>query len=285
MALPSAQARQRLGRRLRELRVTAGLSGDQLAELIGTSQSRVSRTELAKFRASLDMVRRWLEATGADERAREELLRLAEQSLVEMESYRSIFRGSIATGQRIALEQEQASARIRHFQPFMIPGLLQTATYAEALLRAGRTAEETGLEAAVATRLERGRRIREPGAAEYHVVLMEQGLRWVPVGITRADQEEAWRQVLTTAKAPNITVQVIPLGTPTVRAPLCGFVLTEFRADLGEPPIAQVELPPVDMTFSGEKDFAAFELAWKHMADAALSPQKSATYIRRLLRE
>jgi len=283
--LPSAQARQRLGRRLRALRVTAGLSGDQLAELIGTSQSRVSRTELAKFRASLDMIRRWLDATGADEQTRAELLRLAEQSLVEMESYRSIFRGSIATGQSIALEQEQASARIRHFQPFMIPGLLQTAAYAEALLRAGRAAEETGLAEAVATRLERGRRIREPGAADYHVVLMEQALRWVPLGVTDADQAEAWGQVLAAAKAPNITVQVIPLGTPTARAPLCGFVLTEFRADLGEPPIAQVELPPVDMTFSGEKDVAAFELAWQHMVNAALSPQRSATYLRRLLRE
>jgi transcriptional regulator with XRE-family HTH domain len=265
--------------------MTAGMSGDQLAEVIGTSQSRVSRTELAKFRASLDMVRRWLDATGADEQTRHELLQLAEQSLVEIESYRSIFRGSIATGQRIAMEQEQASSRIRHFQPLMIPGLLQTATYAEALLRAGRATGETGLEAAVATRLERGRRLREPGAADYHVVLMEQALRWVPVGVTPAHQKAAWRHMLDAARTPTITVQVIPLGTPTIRAPLCGFVLTEFHTDIGEPPIAQVELPPVDMTFSGEKDLAAFEQAWQHMVDAALSPQKSATYLRRLLRE
>jgi transcriptional regulator with XRE-family HTH domain len=81
------------GPTLRVLRLRAGLSSEQLAERIGTNQSRVSRTELAKFRASLDMVRRWLDVTGADEAGWAELLRLAEQSLagqslVEMESYR-----------------------------------------------------------------------------------------------------------------------------------------------------------------------------------------------------
>jgi transcriptional regulator with XRE-family HTH domain len=282
--VPPARALERLGRQLRALRLKAGLSGDQLAERIGTSQSRVSRTELAKFRASLDMVRRWLDATEADEAERQELLKLAEQSLVEMESYRYIFRGSLDTGQQIALQQEDVSARIRHFQPFMIPGLLQTPTYARAVLTAGRVADETGLEEAIQTRMKRGERIRESGAAAYHVVLMEQALRWRPVGITQADQVEARRHVLDVATAEHIALQVIPLDAPTAKLPLCGFVITEFRAETGESPIAQVELPPVDLTFHGEKDLAAFELLWLAMCEAALSPQESTRYLRQLLR-
>lgn len=282
--VPSARALERLGRQLRALRLRAGLSGEQLAERIGTNQSRVSRTELAKFRASLDMVRRWLDATGADEAERQELLPLAEQSLVEMESYRYIFRGSLDTGQQVALQQEDVSARIRHFQPFMIPGLLQTPAYARAVLTTGRAADEGGLEEAVQTRMKRGERIREPGAAAYHVVLMEQALRWQPAGLTAVDRTEAWRLVLEIAVAEHITVQVIPLDVPTARIPLCGFVITEFRPETGETPIAQVELPPVDLTFHGEKDLAAFEQSWRAMCDAALSPQESTKYLRQLLR-
>jgi transcriptional regulator with XRE-family HTH domain len=282
--VPPARALERLGRQLRGLRLKAGLSGEELAERIGTNQSRVSRTELAKFRASLDMVRKWLDVTGASEAERQELLEMAEQSLVEMESYRYIFRGSLDTGQQIALQQEDVSARIRHFQPFMIPGLLQTPAYARAVLTAGRVADETGLDEAVATRMKRGERIREPGAAAYHVVLMEQALRWQPLGITPADRVDAWRQVIDVATVDHITLQVIPLDTATAKTPLCGFVITEFRPESGESPIAQVELPAVDMTFHGEKDLAEFELLWRAMLDAALGPQESAKYLRRLLR-
>jgi len=282
--VPPARALERLGRQLRALRLKAGLSGEQLAERIGTNQARVSRTELAKFRASLDMVRRWLDVTGAEEAERQELLKLAEQSLVEMESYRYIFRGSLDTGQQIALQQEDVSARIRHFQPFMIPGLLQTPAYARAVLTAGRVADETGLEEAVQTRMKRGERIREPGAAAYHVVLMEQALRWQPLGITAAERADAWRHVLDVAQDEHIIVQVIPLDAPTGRIPLCGFVITEFRPEAGESPVAQVELPPVDLTFHGDKDLAAFEQLWRAMCEAALSPQESMKYVRGLLR-
>jgi transcriptional regulator with XRE-family HTH domain len=283
--LPSAHGLGRLGTRLKALRVNAGLSSEALAERIGISQSRVSRTELAKFKIRLDTVHRWLDATGADEQTRAEILALAEQTLVRMESYRSIFRGSIATGQRIALEQEEASARIRHFQPFMIPGLLQSERYAAAVLRSGRDEGETGLAEAVATRMERGQRIRTPGAAPYHVVVMEQALRWVPAGVQDTDLRQAWRHLLTAAKAPTITVQLIPAGTAMSKAPLCGFVLTDFRADLDEPPIAQVELPAVDLTFSGDRDVAAFERTWQAMLDAALTPRQTVTYLNRMLRE
>ena len=63
---------------LRALRLRAGLSGEQLAERIGTSQSRVSRTETARYRADLDMVRRWLDATDADAETRRRLWAMGE---------------------------------------------------------------------------------------------------------------------------------------------------------------------------------------------------------------
>jgi transcriptional regulator with XRE-family HTH domain len=282
---PPLRPRERLGRELRALRLRAGLSGEQLAERIGTSQSRVSRTETARYRADLDMVRRWLEVTGADDETGARLVGLADDALVEVATYRSIFRGSMATEQQARIQQDATAARLRHFQPFMIPGPFHTGTYARAALLAARVADETGLDEAVAARLERGKRLRRKGAPKYHVILTELALRWRPLDATAADHAEAIRTVQAAARVPSITVQVVTADTPTRRAPMCAFLITEFAPTVGEPTIVQVELPAVEMTFVGVDDVLAFESVWEHMADAALSPQESAKFIAGLLRE
>lgn len=275
--------RERLGMELRALRLRAGLSGEQLADRIGTSQSRVSRTETARYRADVDMVRRWLDATGAEAETRRHLLDIADDALVEVAAYRSIFRGSLAAEQQARLGQDAAAARLRHFQPFMIPGPLHTATYARAALLAARVADETGIDDAVAARLERGNRLRKKDAPKYHVILTELALRWRPLDVTAAEHEEALRSLLAAGRAPSITIQVIPADAPSRRAPMCAFLLTEFRPETGEPAIVQVELPAVEMTFVGVDDVRAFESFWNHMIEAALSPTESRKFITGLL--
>lgn len=267
------------------MRLKAGLSGEQLANQLGVSQSRVSRTETARFRADLDMVRRWLNATDAEEEVRARLLELAGESLVEVATYRSIFRGSIATEQRERLRQDAAAAHMQHFQPFMIPGPLQTARYARAALLAARVGDETDIDQAVAARLERGQKLRQKGAPEYHVVLTELALRWRPLYMAPEDHADALRALIAAAKAPSITLRVVPADTPTKRAPMCAFLITRFSPELGEPTIVQVELPAVEMTFLGVEDVEAFESVWQASADAALSSGESAKFIAGLLRE
>ena len=78
-------------------------------------------------------------------------------------------------------------------------------------------------------------------------------------------------------------MQVLATGTPTRRAPMCAFRITDFPATRGEPTIVEVELPAVEMTFVGLEDVKAFELFWKHMTEAALPPRESVALISRLL--
>ncbi|MGP3982513.1 helix-turn-helix domain-containing protein [Streptomyces sp. KR80] len=122
-SVPPTDTMERLGRQLRVLRLRAGLTGKQLAQRIGTNQSRVSRTELARFRVSLDMVRRWLEVTGADQAERWELLELAERSLVETEPSRRTFLDSPGPG---PASPDGVPAGVRHLRPFRLPDQPQT---------------------------------------------------------------------------------------------------------------------------------------------------------------
>ncbi len=276
--------REALGKELKALRRQAGLSGAELAALIGITQTRVSRVETARFRPDLGEVDRWLAATGADPDTRERIRRLAASAVTEVASYRSIFRGSLLNAQQALIRQDAKALRIRHFQPFMVPGMFHTAAYARAALLAVRTTED-GVDEAVEARLERGRRLRAPGAPEYHAIVTEAALRWQPLDVRPADRADVWRQVLAGSEPPNITVQVIPDGTPMRQAPMCAFMITQFRAATAEPTLVQVELPAVEMSFTGTEDVAAYETVWQRMADAALSPQESADLIAGLLRQ
>ena len=275
--------RERLGQELRSLRVLAGLTGSQLADVLGLSQSRVSRMETARFRAGLAEVEGWLDATGADDLTRRRVLALAAEAATEVAEYRSIFRGSLFTAQKALLGQDAVAELIRHFQPFQIPGPFQTAAYARVALQAGRVTDLSGLDEAVEARLERGERLRRPGAPAYQVVLTELALRYRPAGTSDADRGEAYRRLLDLAEVPNISVRVIPADAPMRQAPMCAFAITQFR-DPADPVIVQVELPAVEMTFSGAEDLAAFEIAWQRMADAAHDPQQSRELIADLLR-
>jgi hypothetical protein len=190
----------------------------------------------------------------------------------------------MATEQQARIRQDAAAAHLRHFQPFMIPGPFHTERYARATLLAARVADETDVDEAVAARLVRGARLRGDGAPAYRVILTEMALRWRPVDATPDDHADAIREVLAAATSPSITIRVVAADTPTRRAPMCAFLLTEFPPESAEPTIVQVELPAVEMTFVGVDDVAAFESVWQQMAEAAMSPQDSAKFIAGLLR-
>jgi transcriptional regulator with XRE-family HTH domain len=275
--------REQLGRELRSRRLLAGFSGPHLAEIIGTTQSKISRTETAKFRPDIDMVQRWIDATGTESDDQRRILRLAEEATTEVAEYRTLFRGSLLTGQTSLIGQDQAAASIRHFQPFQIPGPLHTPQYARNALLAGRMDDETGLEEAVMARLERGINLTRPGSSSYHVILTEPALLYRPWGVTDDDQRGAWARVLEYSEAASIEIQVVPLIQAFRQAPMCAFVATAFR-DPTRCAIVQVELPAVEMTFSGSADLEAFDRTWNCMLEVALSPEKSRNAIQSLLK-
>jgi transcriptional regulator with XRE-family HTH domain len=274
--------REQLGRELRSRRLLAGFSGPILAKAIGTTQSKISRTETAKFRPDISTVQRWLDATGTESHDRKRILQLAEDAATDIAEYRTLFRGSLLTAQVSLIQQDGDAHSIRHFQPFQIPGPLHTSQYARNALLAGRANDETGLEEAVMARLERGRNLSRSGSAPYYAIITEPALLYRPWGATDDDQREAWKKLLEYSRAPSIEVRVIPLTRQFQQAPMCAFVATRFR-DPSRCAIVQVELPAVEMTFSGSADLEAFDKTWNCMAEVALDPTNSAHFIQSLL--
>lgn len=285
--------RLRLGRELRDRRLLAGLSGTKLGEIIGITQSKVSRTEHARFRPDMPAIRRWLAATDTPARDFDRILTLAEAATTEVPEYRTISRGSLLSAGRDLMAQDVMTTAIRHFSLLQIPEPFQTQRYAQLALSAIDDLDElddlddpddpaeldSAVRTAVEARLARGRRLIETGSPTYHVVLTESALRHRPQGATEDDEAAARERLLECAAAESVTVQVIPLGTPLRYAPLCAFVGYEFH-DSDEDPVVSVHLPPLEMTFSGTDDLLKFEQVWDHLVKAALDPAASKSFIR-----
>jgi transcriptional regulator with XRE-family HTH domain len=285
LELSPLQRRRRLGQELRRLRSAAGLSGEQLGELVGVSQAKISRIETgATARPALDIVTKWLDAVRASEADRSVVVELASSVLTEVSSWHAMHRGTLENRQRQLMDLDAEAREIRHFQPFLVPGPMQTAEYARAVIAGLNFSAETDVEAAVATRLERGRRLRRPRGPAYHVVLTEMAVRWVPSGTDASARKAQWRQLIEFAKAPRITLQVIPIDAPMETSPLVGFVWVTFR-DADQSPVVRVETPVAGLAFAGSDDIETFGIVWDRMVAAALSPNESTKWLNLLIRQ
>jgi transcriptional regulator with XRE-family HTH domain len=275
--------RRRLGSLLRVIRSRAGLSGPQLARLMGVNQSTVSRVENAERWPSLADVDLWLTSCGADEADRARVLALAEAIEHGVTTIRDLHRGSLEIRQREMIDVDAHASRLRHFHPTIITGLFHSAGYARACIEAANFGRLKDVDAAVTARLQRGERLRSPGATPYHVVLWEAALRWVSSAGAGATAETL-QNLLAASEITSITVQVIPTGTPMAALPQVGFYMVDWR-DPAESPMVIVETPAAELTFIGAEECADFEEAWQSMLSAALDPAASRAFIAALLSE
>jgi transcriptional regulator with XRE-family HTH domain len=120
--------RRRLAAELRRLRERANLTGDQVAEHMGWSASKVSRLENAHTPPRPPEIKKLAALYGAEDRTADllELAREAQTSRGWWESYSQTLSPEYAT--LIGLEAEATATM--SWAPLIVPGLLQTRDYA-----------------------------------------------------------------------------------------------------------------------------------------------------------
>ena len=270
--------RLRLGAQLRVIRRSRGLSGKELAERVGISQSKVSRIENGDLWPPIADITAWLDACYVDQATRDRVFGLAEAIEHGVTTLRDLHRGSLEVRQLELVNLDATASRIRHFQPLVVPGLFHTAEYARACIIAANLHGERDVTAAVRARVERVARMRQPDAPAYHAILTEAALRWRPA----ADVDPrpgVWQSILDTADVDTITVQVIPTGTPMTALPTSGYTIHTFPA--GDP-LVIVETAAAEITFAGDAETADFATVFDRMAAAALTPADSLAFIAQL---
>ena len=127
-------------------------------------------------------------------------------------------------------DHESHARRLRNFELVVVPGLLQTEAYARAVLRTRVGATEEEVDEAVAARLERQRILEREHPPQLWVLIDEAVLRR-PVGGAQVMAEQL-DLLASTARRPNIVIQVIPLAAGAHEGMRGGaFVLADFEDD------------------------------------------------------
>ena len=226
MTAPRNPHRARLATRLRALRAAAGLSGNRLAQQLGWAQPRVSKLETGKQIPTDDDLTEWVTATGAGREQAAELAELLSAARIEYATWRGVQRtaGGLACRHAERAAWEAATTRIAEYQPAMIPGLVQTAAYARALLTSplasAMSITDAEAEALVAERVKRQEILYQPGRV-IEVVVGEAALWNTPstADILRGQLD----RLISFAQLPSLEFGVVPRDAPMPIPPLACF--------------------------------------------------------------
>ncbi|EFF93252.1 regulatory protein [Streptomyces sp. e14] len=206
------EARERVARRLRDLRADAGLTGTELAVRCGWTHPKTSRLENGRTPPTPDDIRRWCQACDAEDQADDIIAesRDAESAYVE---WRRKVRTGLKRLQDSYLQLYQSTELFRIYSPTLVPGLLQTEGYARAVLSA--TADFLELpddaEAAAAARVQRSQIIHQPG--HRFVMVMEESVLYHQLGDAEAMAAQLG-YLLTAGALPLVSLGIIPHSTP-----------------------------------------------------------------------
>lgn len=223
-----------VGTALARMRHAHGLTGAQLADLVGMSQPKISRIERGVGTPDPKDIGAIARALGADEGLVRELLERADESHDRMTDWRPTS-VSLAGRQDRMADWESTATVVREFQPAIMAGLLQTSGYARAALLAfQRLAQldddeltETAVLAAVSARIRR-QVVLADRSKSFRFVLSEAVLKnRICPPVEMLAQIGHLREIA--LRHANVVIRAIPDGTPVDIPPLHGFVLHDDK--------------------------------------------------------
>lgn len=274
--------RRRLGGVLKALRERAGLTNDQARKKSGVSTAKLSRLETGHNVVFPKDVRALLDAYDAPPDIRERVLQLA--TLAEEHGWWEEFDDVLPTGFDLYLSVEEAAASLLVFQTSVVHGLLQTADYARAWLRAADPGMPNAeLERLVSLRMTRQQALtREGEPLTLWAILDEAALRRRVGGaeVMRAQVEH----LLDMTKRANLTIQVLPFDVGAHAAASGSFTLVEF-AEPTDPEIGYVDCAAGNVYPEKPAQVRTLKTRVHHLTSAALTPEKSLSFMRKIVKE
>jgi transcriptional regulator with XRE-family HTH domain len=270
-------AKRRLSRRLLELRVQSGYTANHVCDMLNWGRGKVGRFEANQWkRPEMSDIRDLLRVYGVPDGEREELEEVAILARARpwWRDYPEIFSNEFPGF-------ENDATRIRLFMPLVVPGLLQTADYMDALMMAG-ARPPAWRRKAVESRKRRqdilGR--SEHPQPEVTAVITEASLRyrWGP----KADRRELIEHLIEMGSRPNIKLRIQRFVDGLPRGMHSSVNIFDFA---GEPSIVFTEIDYAIQEVNDPDEVSSYLDAFGLAADSALDPADTTTYLRYLAEE
>jgi transcriptional regulator with XRE-family HTH domain len=263
---------------LRTLREQAGLSGAEVAKRLGMSPSKISRIETGNSGLQIEDVAALLGLYQVPASTRDELL-----DLVRRSEERGWWTRQPGLPQlwRSLIDFEAKATRVQNYEGLVVPGLLQTAEYARAIIQGvAPTVSEAELDNLVAARMARQAVLTRASAPQFFAVVDEGALRR-PVGEPGVMRRQL-AHLVGAAEQPHVTLRVVPLAAGAHAGLRGPFVILEFAE---EPALVFLENHGTVLFLEEETDLAAYRLALGNILNAALAPAATVELITQIAAE
>ncbi|UFS95540.1 helix-turn-helix domain-containing protein [Nocardia huaxiensis] len=264
------QAKEALGAQLRELRLDAGISGTELARRAGWHQTKVSKIEYGKTKPTDEDIRAWCAYTGAEAQLSDLIATLRNIEAAWLE-WRRVLGTGTKRRQQASIKLEAETEVLRVYHPFLIPGLLQTAEYAEEVLR--RVVEfqqvPNDIDAGVSKRMER-QQILYRRNHKFHFVIAEQALR-TTVGTDQTMIGQLDR-LLAVLGMPRVVLGIVPAESP-YRVSMTNFAIFDNVR-------VMVETVTAELTVTQPREIAQYGRAFDVLAGQSLTGDAARALIR-----
>jgi transcriptional regulator with XRE-family HTH domain len=271
-----------LGSQLRRLREAKGVTRDDAGYTIRASGSKISRMELGRVSFKERDVEDLLDLYGVDEEEAQALIALARQA--NSPGWWHKYSDVLPDWFQVYVGLEEAALLIRLYEVQFVPGLLQTADYARAVIRLGLpSASADEVERRVGLRLARQEVLKkESGGPRLWAVVDEAALRR-PIGGGEVMRAQLVR-LIEAAREPNITLQVVPFRSGGHAAEAGAFTVMRFpEVDL--PDVVYLEHLTSALYLDKREDVEKYTEVMERLSVEGESPERTIDILSGMLEE
>lgn len=277
-----SSARKQLATELVRVRRRAGLTGRDMARVLGVSQAQLYRYDKAVTTPSIPAVRAWLDACEAAEQhavtaeARERILALAEMAHAEPRTWKGYRDAGITSTQEVAAGQDVESVEQWCAESVILPGLVQTPEYAAAAVRQADLHDQFNHPEQVTARLARQALLFEPGR-RWHFLIAQRLLTWSPGAVALMPPQRA--RLLSLAEVDDVDIAVLPEGAVLEPSGLWWVPFTIIQPRGGDRYVV-IEDTSGERTARDEDEVASWSLLWERLWSAAVRGDAAVDLIR-----
>jgi transcriptional regulator with XRE-family HTH domain len=247
---------------LRARRTVLGLTVEDAAKHLLVSPSKISRVETGQRNITTRDIRDLAILYRLTDAERELLAELAVGG--KTRAWWQPFNLPYSYATYVGLEADATS--IRDFTLSVVPGLLQTERYANAIAGAVYpNGSDENRQQVVQARLERQRHVLHEANTNFTAMLDESALRRVVGG--PAVMEEQMKSLLAASALPNITLRVVPFAAGPLPAATNKFIILSFS---GLPDVVFLESLTGQLVLERQSDIAAYHEAYAALERLAL---------------
>ena len=270
-----------LGSQLRMLREAKGITREEAGYAIRASGSKISRMELGRVSFKERDVTDLLKLYGVEDDETATLVELAIQA--NSPGWWHKYGDVLPDWFQVYVGLEEAASLIRLYEVQFVPGLLQTADYARAVVQLGQPgAAPQEIERRISLRLARQELLTKPGGPRLWAIVDEAALRR-PIGGKEVMRAQLV-QLLEATEQPQVTLQVMPFRSGGHAAEAGAFTIMRFpEPDL--PDVVYLEQLTSALYLDKRDDVEKYTEVMERLSVEAESPERSVHILSGMLEE